>query len=101
MIESGGRRIQRAVNIDITSIRLCDQQLLQRINKLPRFNEFLRPESSNGDNHQDDINISTLTMNLFDMPSNLSLFKKYLEGYCKSTRNSRKYDQNCQISAVH
>lgn len=83
MFESGGRRIQRAVNIDITSIRLCDQQLLERINKLPRFNEFLSPESSNRDNYHDDIYLETLKMNFFDKPSNLSLFKKYLEGYCK------------------
>jgi len=82
MIESGGRRIQRAVNIDIDSIRLCDQQMLDRINKLPMINDFLNPESSNGDDYQDDKDVGALKMNLFDTPTNLSVFKRYLEGYC-------------------
>jgi miniconductance mechanosensitive channel len=81
MIESGGRRIQRTVNIDITSIRLCDEQMLERIGKLPMFNEFLNPESPNGDDYQDDLNVEALKMTVFDKPTNLSLFKKYLEGY--------------------
>ncbi len=83
MLESGGRRIQRMVNIDINSIRLCDAQMLERINRLPMINEFLNPESSNGDDYADDVNVSALKMNLFDTPTNLSLFKKYLEGYCR------------------
>lgn len=83
MLESGGRRIQRTVNIDINSIRLCDAQMLERINRLPMINEFLNPESSNGDDYEDDVNVSALKMNIFDTPTNLSLFKKYLEGYCR------------------
>ena len=83
MIESGGRRIQRAVNIDITSIHLCDQHLLDQLNNLPRFNEFINPESSNSGDYQHDIKVDTLKMTVFNTPTNLSLFKKYLEGYCR------------------
>ena len=82
MVESGGRRIQRSVYIDINTIRICDQELMNRIGKLPHFNEFLNPESSNGYDYQDDLNVGGLKMDLFDFPTNLSLFKKYLEGYC-------------------
>lgn len=84
MMESGGRRIQRSVYIDINSIRLCDQDLMNKIGKLPFFNEFINPESSNGDDYQDDLNVAEFKMNLFDFPTNLSMFKKYLEGYCCS-----------------
>jgi miniconductance mechanosensitive channel len=84
MVESGGRRIQRSVYIDINTIRLCDRELMNSIGKLPHFNEFLNPESSNGDDYQDDLNVGGLKMDLFDFPTNLSLFKKYLEGYCCS-----------------
>ena len=34
MSESGGRRIKRAINIDISSIRFCDQAMLERFSKL-------------------------------------------------------------------
>jgi miniconductance mechanosensitive channel len=84
MVESGGRRIQRSVYIDINTIRLCDKDLMNTIGKLPHFNEFLNPEPSNGDDYQDDLNVGGLKMDLFDFPTNLSLFKKYLEGYCCS-----------------
>ena len=83
MKESGGRRIQRNVNIDITSIRLCDQGMLERIFKLPMFHEFLNADTVDPDDYQDDLDVGALKMNLFDTPTNLSLFKKYLEGYCR------------------
>jgi miniconductance mechanosensitive channel len=81
MFESGGRRIQRSVNIDITSIRLCDKSLMDRISKLPMYSEFLNTDSTNPDDYQDDMNVGALKMKLFDAPTNISLFKKYLEGY--------------------
>jgi len=85
MIESGGRRIQRSVNIDITSIHLCDQRLIDRlITKLPRFNEFIQLEMFTEDNYQGDPKDSSLIMTKLDWPTNLALFKKYLEGYCRS-----------------
>ncbi len=84
MIESGGRRIQRSVNIDITSIRLCDQELINRLNKLPRFNEFISMEMFTEDDSSNNPNGTTLKMTKLDWPTNLALFKKYLEGYCHS-----------------
>jgi len=83
MKESGGRRIQRNVNIDMTSIMLCDQPMLERIFRLPMFHEFLNTDSAGPDDFQDDLDVGALKMNLFDTPTNLSLFKKYLEGYCR------------------
>jgi len=84
MIESGGRRIQRSVNIDITSIHLSDPALIDRLSKLPRFNEFVNLELLNNDGSQHDINAGLLKLPVFSSPTNLALFKKYLEGYCGS-----------------
>jgi miniconductance mechanosensitive channel len=83
MIESGGRRIQRSVNIDITSIHLCDQQLLDRLIKLPGFDEFTNLESLYSTDKQCGMNTSTLKLPALGSPTNLSLFKRYLEGYCR------------------
>ncbi len=83
MLESGGRRIQRSVAIDINSICLCDQDMLARISNLPMFNEFITGYSSGDDEFQDHENRGALKMDLFENPSNLSLFKKYFEGYCR------------------
>jgi miniconductance mechanosensitive channel len=83
MMESGGRRIQRTINIDITTIRLCDDKMVERICKLPEFNRFIHPESTDRDDYQHDTNTNLLKMDLFDKPTNLSMFKKYLEGYIR------------------
>jgi len=84
MIESGGRRIQRSVNIDISSIHLCDKPLLDRLNELPRFNEFIGLEMFKEDEYLVDPKEVSPHMIGLNSPTNLALFKKYLEGYCRS-----------------
>jgi miniconductance mechanosensitive channel len=84
MIESGGRRIQRSVNIDISSIHLCDKPLLDRLKGLPRFNEFIGLEMYKEDEYQVDPKEVPAHMIGLNSPTNLALFKKYLEGYCRS-----------------
>jgi len=83
MIESGGRRIQRTVNIDITSIRRCDQMLFDRIYKLPGFNELADFKISKNEEYHKDKNTAAFKLTVSDLPTNLALFKKYLEGYCR------------------
>ena len=41
MSESGGRRIKRAINIDINTIRLCDDDLLARMEKIHLLQKYL------------------------------------------------------------
>ncbi len=84
MIESGGRRIQRSVNIDISSIHLCDKPLLDRLKGLPRFNEFTGLEMYKEGEYQVDPEEVPAHMIGLNSPTNLALFKKYLEGYCRS-----------------
>jgi len=73
MVESGGRRIQRSINIDMTSIRYCDQAFIERLKKMPYFGDFFHLDKSTAvkKNH-----LSS------DHMTNLALFKKYLEYYC-------------------
>jgi miniconductance mechanosensitive channel len=82
MIESGGRRIQRSVNIDITSIHFCNDAMISRLNKLHGFVEYSNQVSTNAPDDIKDKNKGVLTKGGFDKTTNLLLFKKYLEGYC-------------------
>ncbi len=41
MAESGGRRIKRAINIDVGSVRFCDQEMLDRFSKIQYIAEYL------------------------------------------------------------
>ena len=41
MSESGGRRIKRAVSIDMSSIRFCDEEMLGRFEKIQYISEYI------------------------------------------------------------
>lgn len=41
MSESGGRRIKRAINIDLGSIRFCDEEMLARFRRIDHVAEYL------------------------------------------------------------
>ena len=41
MSESGGRRIKRAINIDMSSIRFCDEAMLERLSKIHYMSDYL------------------------------------------------------------
>ncbi len=41
MTDSGGRRIKRAIDIDVSSIKFCDDDLLNRLNSIKILEEYL------------------------------------------------------------
>ena len=41
MSESGGRRIKRAVHIDMTSIKFCTEEMLERFKKFQYLTEYI------------------------------------------------------------
>ena len=41
MSESGGRRIKRAINIDMSSIRFCDDAMVERLSKIHYMADYL------------------------------------------------------------
>jgi miniconductance mechanosensitive channel len=41
MSESGGRRIKRALNIDMSSIRFCDDAMLERLSRIHYMSDYL------------------------------------------------------------
>jgi miniconductance mechanosensitive channel len=42
MAESGGRRIKRAINIDMNTIRLCDDAMLARLEKIHLLQDYMK-----------------------------------------------------------
>lgn len=82
MEQSGGRRIKRAIHIDIHSIKFCDGELLEKLSKLELLSDYvadfqqkilvegqvLSPEKA--------INYNNFT--------NVGLYRKYVEAYIKN-----------------
>lgn len=47
MSESGGRRIKRALMIDVNSIRFCDQELFDRLSRIHLISDYLQTKEEN------------------------------------------------------
>ena len=90
MQESGGRRIKRAIYIDLGSIRFCDDEMLLRFRKVDILRDYL-------DQRLDEIERERTQMGIeIDSPldsrqlTNLGTYRAYIEAYL---RNSPKIHQ--------
>ncbi len=64
MEESGARRVKRSIRIDMNSIRLCSNELLDKFSRNPLLHEYIA-ELKNGSYR----------------PANIGLFRHYMEAY--------------------
>ncbi len=83
MQESGGRRIKRKVNVAIPSIKICDDQLLNKMKAVDYLEDYVKSKIEEIDNYNktavkngtNDVNGRRLT--------NIGLFRQYIEEYLK------------------
>lgn len=80
MSESGGRRIKRAINIDIHSIRFCDEQMLTNLSKTSLLTDYInsRREEIEEYNQQHNDNLSSRRQ------TNVGVFRAYIIAYLKN-----------------
>lgn len=84
MKEAGGRRIKRAINIDITSIKFCDDNLLERIAHITIFRDRLENKMQEIKEHNAEHHTDTRVMIINGRQlTNLGIFRYYLENYLR------------------
>lgn len=87
MKESGVRRIKRAINIDITSIKFCNEELLERLENVPYLKEYIcskRMELADyKQGHRENIAGISKGVGL----TNIGIFRVYVENYLKNNPN--------------
>lgn len=83
MSESGGRRIKRAVNIDMNSVRFCDRDMVERFKRFQFIQEYLnrKLEEVNRYNREQGIDDSVLINGRH--LTNVGTFRAYLEAYLR------------------
>jgi len=67
MFEKGGRRIKRAISLDMDTIKICDQKLLNNFKKMEAMKDLLQKDPS-----------------LFDAKNgitNIGMFRRYIDKY--------------------
>jgi miniconductance mechanosensitive channel len=91
MSESGGRRIKRALNIDMHSIRFCDEEMLSKFSKIPLITDYLESRQQEIEaynqqhNYQPNLTISGRRQ------TNVGVFRAYIIAYLKN--NSKLHQE--------
>ncbi len=85
MQESGGRRIQRAVFIDMAGIKFCDQKFVERIAQLPAIKDYMEQK------RETDPDFPEWQTQLGPQPTNLAAFKAYVEAFLWSNPKTHNH----------
>ncbi|MEE3138522.1 MAG: mechanosensitive ion channel domain-containing protein [Acidobacteriota bacterium] len=84
MSESGGRRIKRAINIDMNSIQFCDDEILARLTKVPHMAAYLERKQQElarwKAEHDADVNRPSNLRRL----TNVGTFRAYIVAYLRN-----------------
>jgi len=81
MEEAGGRRIERSILVDMTSIRFCDEEMLQHLSKIDLICEYVSERMQMIKDHQAQHAAD------YDSPldgpqvTNTEIFRRYIEAY--------------------
>ncbi len=81
MEESGGRRIKRAVYIDMASIRFCDGAMLSRFEKFESIRGYVKGKEFEIAEYNKNKNLSEDDVISRRRQTNVGIFRKYLEVY--------------------
>ena len=84
MSESGGRRIKRAINIDISTIRFVDRDDLERFKKFSILSEELDRRITEIDTWNEKHAIDTSERINGRCQTNIGLFRAYIEAYLRN-----------------
>lgn len=86
MSDSGGRRIKRAVNIDVNSIRFMTDDEIESLKSIRILREYLFEKSSEINTFNEDLDDIPHVCNVRQM-TNVGIFRAYLTAYLRTHRN--------------
>lgn len=81
MSDSGGRRIKRAIRIKISSIRFCDENLVERFKKLHLISEYVQEKESEIKEYNFTHKIDKTSLVNGRHLTNVGIFRIYAERY--------------------
>lgn len=83
MSESGGRRIKRSLNIDMTSVRFCNEEMLQKFKRIYLLKDYIEQTEKQVDQYNEAHEIDTSIPVNGLRQTNLGVFRAYLEQYLR------------------
>ena len=90
MAESGGRRIKRAISIDMRSVRFIDSPMLARYRRFSRIRDYLDTRQADIDAYNAEHQIDTEDSVSGRRMTNLGVFRAYVTAYLQQHPQIRK-----------
>ena len=90
MQESGARRIRRHVLIDTTSIKFCDDEMLNRFSSYEFVADYIRSKQSELEAYNQQHGINPQVMINGRRQTNIGIFRAYLTQYLKNNQDLRQ-----------
>ncbi len=84
MSESGGRRIKRAVNIDISSIHFCDEDMLARFGKIQYISEYIETKKIELEEFNQATEVDNASLANGRRMTNIGTFRAYVQAYLQN-----------------
>lgn len=83
MEESGGRRISRAINLDVGSVRFCTEEMLNRFSQYEYVADYVRETEEMIQKHNAEHRIDNSILVNGRRQTNLGVFRAYLREYLR------------------
>lgn len=84
MEESGGRRVKRSINIDMTSVRFCTPEMLEKYRKIQLLTEYVDKTENVIKEYNKEHGIDNSIIVNGRRQTNLGVFRAYLTNYLNS-----------------
>ncbi|MFV0555240.1 MAG: mechanosensitive ion channel family protein [Mangrovibacterium sp.] len=91
MEESGGRRIKRSINIDMTSVKFCEGLLLDKLKRFHLLKDYLQEKEEEIAAFNSQLNLEAGDVYNGRRQTNLGIFRHYLDAYLK--HNPKIHDE--------
>lgn len=84
MQEAGGRRMKRSVNIDINTIRFCDEEMLGRFSKIQFIQEYIDRTRSEVAEYNEEHGVDDSSLVNGRRLTNVGTFRAYVVAYLRN-----------------
>ena len=98
MSQSGGRRIKRALYLDMNSVRFCTPEMLEKFNNFDSLKEYLQKKQAEIDLYNQEHNLDSSSVPNGRQQTNIGIFRAYIKNYLI---NHPKTNENMTLLVRH
>ena len=84
MQDSGGRRIKRAVHLDMNTIRFCDSEMLDRFERIDLIRDYVSERRQDVDRHNEERRVDISELVNGRRLTNVGTFRAYVAAYLRN-----------------